>query len=300
MMELWKAHGPPMDAFASRGASRFALGGRTTFRMASRRWRRDFSCRPRVRAAMLAVVLGLPGSPAMARPDEVARDDTVSREPRPIDMQGLRRDTSYFLGYQFVAVALIGLWPRKDTNYDAKDVGWDSWRHNVTHPQWDEDRSFVNYVLHPYWGAGYYVRARERGLDRTGAFWYSALLSTLFEFGAEAIVENVSYQDLVVTPILGSLLGHYFFWPMRERILNKTDSLDAVDRITLVLTDPLGTLNSGIDRLFGVEARVELLTPISPMDVSNRLCHAAPAHCLPSVRNAGGGGRWGVQLRLRW
>ncbi|AKJ29327.1 ubiquitin-protein ligase [Caldimonas brevitalea] len=220
---------------------------------------------------------------------------------RALDLQGLKRDTTYFLGYQFAAVALINLWPEEDTNYENdKKVGWESWRHNVTHPKWDDDRAVVNYILHPYWGAGYYVRARERGLHGTQALLYSALLSSIFEFGAEALVENVSYQDLLVTPLLGSLLGEHVFWPLRQRILAKQEAHSTADRVLLVLTDPLAALNAGVDRVLGRGVEVSLTTPLSPLGTSLRPCEGAVPHCLSGAIRGGSKPRWGVQLRLQW
>jgi hypothetical protein len=76
----------------------------------------------------------------------------------------------------------------------------------------------VNYIGHPYFGATYYTRARERGFDRIDSFLYSAVASTIYEFGVEAIFERPSYQDLIVTPIGGALLGGFVFEPFRNWI----------------------------------------------------------------------------------
>ena len=154
-------------------------------------------------------------------------------------------------------------------------------------------------MLHPYWGAAYYVRGRERGLNRTQAFWYSTLLSTIFEFGAEALVENVSIQDLLFTPTLGSLLGEYVFVPLRERILAKTTPLDTMDKVTLVLTDPLGAINSGVDRLFGVKAEVAL-APIVEDQTWTRRFTATGGASLATLPRAGGSPGWGLRLRVQW
>jgi len=156
----------------------------------------------------------------------------------------------------------------------------------------------VNYVLHPYWGASYYVRARERGLTKSDSFLFSALLSTVFEFGAEALVEQPSYQDLLVTPIVGSLVGEYWFWPLREGILAK-DELGTTDKVLLVLTDPLGAINDGVDRLLGIHGSSFALTPPRPDDTwSRRFSTSAGAHQLPGATGRQRG--WGVQLRVQW
>jgi hypothetical protein len=212
----------------------------------------------------------------------------------PYDEAGIQRDTAYFLGYQFAAVGLISLWPQDKTNYSHK-IGFDRWLDNVTHPHWDTDGPFVNLVLHPYWGASYYIRARERGLGRSQAFWYSALLSSIFEFGAEAMVERVSYQDLVVTPVLGSLLGEYVFAPLRAHIRAKDGPIGMIDRVTLVLTDPLGSINSAVGRMLGVETQVSLRPMLSGRASERRF--AAPGPSLPTGPERIG---WRLQLDIVW
>jgi hypothetical protein len=225
----------------------------------------------------------------------VAEADDVEAPAQPappaFDRSGLKRDTAYFLGYQFVAVGVMSLMPDDDTNYQDK-LGFGSWRYNVTHPQWDPDDAFVNYVLHPYWGAAYYIRGRERGLTRTQGFWYSALLSTIYEFGAEAMVERVSYQDLVITPVLGSLLGEYVFVPWRQRILGQ-DTLSTSDRVVLVLTDPLDAINSVVERWFGLDAHLSLALPRTGGPVVPAIHTRWPTTPVPRPR-------WGLQLRLVW
>jgi Domain of unknown function (DUF3943) len=251
-----------------------------------------------LRFAALASLLCLPIPAVASVGHDAPPQAVVHTEPRPYDRRGIKRDTVYFLGYQFVAVGIISVWPRDETKYEEK-IGWESWIYNVTHPEWDTDRFVVNYVLHPYWGAAYYVRGRERGLSREQAFWYSTLLSSIFEFGAEAMVEKPSYQDLLVTPTLGSLLGEYLFWPMRERILAKTTPLDTADKVTLVLIDPLGAINSGVDRLFGVKAEVAF-APIIEDQTWSRRFRATGGVDLPPLPRAAGSVGWGLQVRLQW
>ena len=225
-----------------------------------------------------------------------ATTDGTGGSVRPLDLAGVRSDTYHFIWYEFFAVALISLAPHDQTNFETQDIGWDSWKWNVTHPHWDKDRAIVNYVLHPYWGASYYVRARERGFGKSQSFWFSATLSTIFEFGAEALVEQPSYQDLLVTPTIGSLVGEYWFWPMRERILAK-DTLDTTDRVALVLTDPLGAINDSVDRLFGVHSSVTMATRLGDGDWSRRFAASAGAYQVPTTPVPL---RWGVQLRVQW
>jgi hypothetical protein len=131
------------------------------------------------------------------------------------------------------------------------------WWDNVRHPQWDPDTWYVNYLGHPYFGAISYIRARERRFGAFGGFWYAALLSTLYEYGIEAMFERPSYQDLIVTPVGGLLIGAFLFEPIRERILRKPE-LRWYDHIPLALTDPLGVSNSLFERLLGIETDIRV------------------------------------------
>jgi len=179
------------------------------------------------------------------------------------DRAGLWRDTRYFLGYQVAAIGILYMMPESVTGWTPEQKkGYDMsiWWDNASHPQQDTDDDYINYGLHPYWGAAYYVRARERGYDGLQSFGYAALLSSLFEFGVEALFETPSTQDLWVTPVIGSLLGQYF-WHVRGNVRDREAERgyrSTGDKWLWVLTDPLGTLNQQFDKLFGYETQVQI------------------------------------------
>jgi hypothetical protein len=83
------------------------------------------------------------------------------------------------------------------------------------------------------------------------------LLSGLYEFGIEALFERPSYQDLIVTPVGGLLLGALLFEPIRERIQGKPER-QWYDQLTLTLTDPLGAANSIFERLLGLQTDIRV------------------------------------------
>ncbi len=216
------------------------------------------------------------------------------------DWRGIKWDTGYFLAYQFAVIAILYVAPESISGWDddAKDnYDLSRWWDNVTHPVWDEDEWYVNYILHPYWGATYYIRARERGFNRMHSFWYSFLLSSLYEFGAEALFEPVSYQDLIVTPVAGALLGEYVFSPIREWIRAK-DHLSWPEKTVLLLTDPLGVVNAATDRLFGVNTTVSFRQlrleniPQVPWVLGERESALASGSRIRPV--------WGLHLRATW
>ena len=181
------------------------------------------------------------------------------------DWKGIGRDTAFFMGYQVVFAGILYFLPESVTAWteDQKKATLGKWKENVQNPVWDKDKWWVNYIGHPYFGATYYIRARERGFGDLGSFWYSALLSALYEFGIEAFFEPPSYNDLIVTPVGGFLVGKYIFEPIRDNIKTKAQ-LKWYDHAALILTDPLGALNSVFERLLGLKSdvRVQFHAPV--------------------------------------
>lgn len=179
------------------------------------------------------------------------------------DRDGLKRDTWYFFGYQWVTIGALYLAPESVSSWSdeqKEEYSLSIWWDNVTHPKMDSDDFYINYVLHPYWGGAYYVRARERGYSDRQAFWYSVLLSSAYEFGAEALFENPSIQDLIVTPVIGSMVGKYFMRVRGDIVDRDAQGLARTtrDKWVWVLTDPLGALNSRVDALLGRDARFQV------------------------------------------
>jgi hypothetical protein len=205
--------------------------------------------------------------------DDIADDENATPSAVDRDWRGLGRDTAFFLGYQVVAAGILYLLPENMTKWTAEQrrTSMERWWDNVRHPVWDQDNWYVNYIGHPYFGAIGYIRARERRFGAFGGFWYAALISGLYEFGIEALFERPSYQDLIVTPVGGLLLGALLFEPIRERIHGKPE-LYWYDHVTLALTDPLGAGNRMFEGLLGIEMEMRvqfhlpITAPYAPLD----------------------------------
>jgi hypothetical protein len=221
--------------------------------------------------------------------------------PDSPDWKGTARDTVYFMVYQTIVVGLLYVAPESVSGWSDEDKdNYDSgkWEENVSNPHRDSDDFFINYVLHPYWGATYYIRGRERGLTRTQSFLFSATLSALYEFGFEAMFEQPSYQDLWVTPVLGSLVGEFWFTSVRDRIKAQPGELTWQDKTILFLTDPLGVVSAGTDRFLGLDTDVRVMA-----------FHAGRASGSPGYPESGNLASssklpmhtelaWGLQLRM--
>lgn len=156
-----------------------------------------------------------------------------------------------------VAMMIIFALPEDVSNWERdqmkpKMLG-DKWlRNNRDGPVWDKDDWTLNYIGHPYFGAVYYVVARNQGFGPAGSFTYSFLMSTfLWEMGIEAFAEVPSKQDILVTPIVGSILGEAFYiW--EQRLLANGGTLWGSSRLgstALFLVNPAGHLSQVVNRM---------------------------------------------------
>jgi len=176
---------------------------------------------------------------------------------RTTDWGGIWRDTAVLFAAQVGTIGVLYVMPENASGWseeDKRDVFKNYWK-NFVNPEFDDDKFYLNYLVHPYWGATYYIRGRERGLNKVPSLVYSALLSAMYEFGVECLFENPSIQDLLVTPVAGSLVGAFLFEPWRESIKRK-QQLRWYDHAVLVLTDPIGVLSLGFEKLFGIQSTI--------------------------------------------
>lgn len=109
-------------------------------------------------------------------------------------------------------------------------------------PVIDKDDWFTDYVEHPYQGALDYNALRSQGAP----IWQSALFvtlhSTLWEYVIEASEERPSIQDLIVTPIGGSLFGELAHFATMRMVKN---GLTWYEFIAVIIINPAFILNNG-------------------------------------------------------
>jgi len=162
-----------------------------------------------------------------------------------------------FVGTLFVLEML----PEDATSWNRAQIQqtplFQRWYRNifVRNPEWDHDNPIFNYVLHPYAGAAYFMAARSCGFSFWGSMLYSAAISTIgWEFGIEAFMERPSYQDLFVTPIVGSLLGELCYKGKRAIVNNDYELLGSwfLGHFACFLLDPV---NEVIDLFRGSPTR---------------------------------------------
>jgi hypothetical protein len=260
----------------------------------------EFAAAPEYFPALPTKITASP-EPAREEFKQVSGYQWRNTPPDQPDWAGITRDAAYFLGYQFVGVALLYMAPESVSGWSdesKEDYSISKWKENVSNPVWDEDKFYMNYLLHPYWGGAYYIQARERGLDKTQSFVYSFLMSAFWEYGVEAVAEPVSKQDLIITPVLGFVVGEYVFAPLRQYIRDQPGEIGWGGKIVLAITDPLGVLNAQTDKIFGIKTTVRM-TQGNAQTSTAALAMNAPntnlAHASGIPRTT-----LGVELRMDW
>lgn len=117
-------------------------------------------------------------------------------------------------------------------------------------PVIDHDDWAVNYIGHPISGAAYYTMVRHQGFSALEAAGFTFCMSTFFwEYGLEAFAEVPSIQDLILTPLIGSIVGEAFYQLSLK--IQKNDNMiygsKALGRTALVLMNPAGELANQIN-----------------------------------------------------
>jgi hypothetical protein len=123
-------------------------------------------------------------------------------------------------------------------------------------PVWDKDDGFFNYVAHPAAGAAYYTLSRHNGKSPLESFGYSVAMSTFFwEYGFEAFAEIPSIQDLIITPVIGSILGELAY-QYEHKIRNDGGRLlgsKAIGSAAMIVLNPAGALSDAINSVLGAK-----------------------------------------------
>jgi hypothetical protein len=180
----------------------------------------------------------------------LVQQNGINYPPTKRDYRRLGYNTAMYFGASIVAFGILYAMPESVTNWDKEAMKENGitykWKQNVkAGPVWDHDDWVLNYVTHPYAGGIYYMTARSSGFNMFESFLYSAFMSTCFwEYGIEAFAEIPSKQDLVVTPVLGSVVGEGFFCAKKEILRNDRRVLKSrvLGYTCLTLMDPFNTL----------------------------------------------------------
>lgn len=149
------------------------------------------------------------------------------------------------VGGMLMATGVMMMLPEDMTNWkDTKGKNvFERWFNNVKQgPVVDKDGFVVNYILHPYSGAVYYMTARSAGYNTWNSLLYVSFVSTfVWEFGLEAFAEPPSIQDLLTTPFIGALMGEGFYLAKRDIVARDYRVLSSrlLGKILVFLMDPV-------------------------------------------------------------
>ncbi|PKL84395.1 MAG: hypothetical protein CVV24_00215 [Ignavibacteriae bacterium HGW-Ignavibacteriae-3] len=125
------------------------------------------------------------------------------------------------------------------------NISWESIKYNFKNGfEWDVDGYLVNQFWHPYHGSNYFNLARSNGLN----FWESALYSLGGSLMWEYFMENErpSYNDIVNTPVSGTILGEISF---RVSNLIIDESSSGLERFIREFTSTLLNPMQGFNRM---------------------------------------------------
>ncbi len=164
----------------------------------------------------------------------------------------LKKDTGSLFILAGITATTLYLMPESSTGWDkdGETTIFEKWKNNVrSGPVWDQDNPMYNYVGHVYAGGAYYILARNGNYSPLESFWYTFVISTFFwEYGIESFAETPSMQDLVITPVFGSMLGEGFY-ALQNYILDNNGMLfnsKFWGSATMMLIDPVGHLSNYI------------------------------------------------------
>ena len=111
-------------------------------------------------------------------------------------------------------------------------------------PVWDDDHWFHNYVGHPYGGSVYYNTTRSQGASPATSFLFVTLLSTQWEYFFEALAEQPSIQDLLITPITGSILGEVVH---NMTLSMKRNGTSFPEKAAILVLNPMSVVFGGFE-----------------------------------------------------
>ena len=114
-------------------------------------------------------------------------------------------------------------------------------------PVWDDDDWKINFIGHPVAGSFHYNSLRSQNASIFHSFLFATAQSFIWEYIVEATAEKPSTQDLIITPIVGSILGesiHTITMAMRR------NGFKFFEKIFVLIFNPPFVFNNGFGPRF--------------------------------------------------
>ena len=155
----------------------------------------------------------------------------------------LLEGTASSLSYNVVCGIALYFAPTDFTHWaDNLNVA-KNWKTSFTSsPIWDEDAWYTNYLGHTYQGAFYYNSVRSQGVSMAGSALFATFQTLLWEFVLEGAYEQPSKNDLLITPILGSVAGELI---NQLTIRFRRNGFTLVEKIIVILFNPNYAIQKG-------------------------------------------------------
>ena len=153
--------------------------------------------------------------------------------------------TKFWGGIGFAMFGTLMLLPRSVTKWEEgyiEDATSNFSRAFSEPPVMDEDHWEINYIGHPYAGSLYYNTIRSQGGSVFQSFMFSAFVSTGWEYLYEGAAEQPSIQDLIVTPVLGSILGEAIH---QTTLSMKSNGYSIWEAIFVTIFNPMDVIQNG-------------------------------------------------------
>lgn len=140
----------------------------------------------------------------------------------------------------------VGLYILKDDFDWSKAVRWSMYKKTFSSfPFIDRDHWSWNYEVHPYMGSISYLCYRNRAASPWQSLAGSALNSVIYEFVIAGGTQPASLNDLIVTPLGGSLLGEGLY--QFKKILLKDRYLSPFEKVLVTICDPVEVFYFGFN-----------------------------------------------------
>jgi len=140
--------------------------------------------------------------------------DGGSYTPYKIDDVNVAKNGQRFGYLQTSAISYSFQWTfvltvNRNLGRDILNSNFKKWMKNISQmpEMWDGDHWVTNFIGHPLLGASVFAFYRNRGFSNQASMAGAFLQSTLFEYTVEGWKQPPSGIDLIVTPVLGSLIG---------------------------------------------------------------------------------------------
>jgi hypothetical protein len=153
------------------------------------------------------------------------------------------RNVLLFLSGSAATIGVLWALPDNTSKWSKRDHGWHHFLEAYqSPPTWDTDPWGWNYVAHPVFGAITYLMERDFDESPMRSFLFSAWASTTWEFVIEAAMEHPSTQDLIVTPVAGSLLGEGIYQVTK---MMRHDGFSTVEKVVVTIINPVYVFQRG-------------------------------------------------------